>query len=156
MAAALLAVLATAGCGIADAVDPSGGDRNIPLTTADVVGTWRNAQFGGTLSFAADGTFSATEVPYEVYLAGHATPAGFDPAHDRLDDRGTWRLVGAYPGDQSSRMVTVTLVSRGNATFPRGFSSNLDSWRQSDGSGSLVMEVPNAPRFHDQYSYAKG
>jgi hypothetical protein len=153
---AVLGVLLLGGCGWAGTVAGDNPDYNVPLTPAQVVGVWSNKEFGGAITFAADGTFTATDLPYEAYVENsQSTPPGFDGPHAHLNDRGSWKLEPETPGEAGSRLTSVRIDSDGNPTFPRGFNAVLRSWRQPDGAGSLLLEVANAPRFKDIYVYLR-
>ena len=61
------------------------------MTVADLTGLWRNEQKGGTLFFAEDGTFQATNVPPEVFDGfDDLLSPSFDKARDRIDLHGKW------------------------------------------------------------------
>jgi len=142
---ALVTVVLLSGCGPVDSLDPTAPDNGIPLTPATLAGTWQDARHDATFSFAADGTFTATNLPYQLYLNGSQTALpGFDPAHDRIDDHGTWTLTTSFPGESPpTRLVLVKLFVRGSPRFPLGFGGQLNSWRQPDGGGGLVLEMPD-------------
>lgn len=63
----------------------------IDLTSADVIGRWRNEARDGTLVFAADGTFEASNFPREV-LEGVGC---FTGAPGPVTLHGTWDLSEA-------------------------------------------------------------
>jgi hypothetical protein len=64
-----------------------------PITESAVVGTWQDKQTGQVLRFDADGSFTATDLPYQM-LANHPSglPQGFDPDKDKLQAVGEWLL----------------------------------------------------------------
>jgi hypothetical protein len=150
---ALLSALLLSGCGVPIGPDDE-PDPNISLTKADVVGTWA-AKDDRSFTFAADGTFTAKNVPYQAYVyRDQTTPPGFDPARDHVDDRGTWKLEPAFPGDDpTERLIKVNVNTEGTEAFPLGFNQILNSWRQPDGQGSLVLDLSG--RTADPYVYLK-
>ncbi|WP_238010148.1 hypothetical protein KZZ52_05470 [Dactylosporangium sp. AC04546] len=148
-------VLATA-CGLVGDITDPGPDLGVPLTTDDVVGTWRNEQLDGTVTFAADGTFTAANVPYEAFTDGEKTlPPGFDKATARIGTTGRWQLTGLHPGQADDRQIVVRAMFDKAPEIGYGFGKDLVSERQDDGVTGLVMVVPNAPRFGDRYVYRK-
>jgi len=115
---ALVTVVLLSGCGPADSLDPTAPDNGIPLTSATLAGTWQDARHDATFSFAADGTFTATNLPYQLYLNGSQTALpGFDPAHDRIDDHGTWTLTTSFPGESPPKEAAPAIL-RGLAEEP--------------------------------------
>ena len=77
-------------CGLGEALTDYG--ESVLLKPRGLVGTWQNGT-SRTITFAEDGTFSATDLPHEAF--GHMLLEGFDPARDRLDGNGTWEIETA-------------------------------------------------------------
>jgi len=113
--------------------------------------TTGNGKAVDTITFADDGTFKATNLPYEMFLGNRSLPPSFDPATDRLDDTGTWQLSEA----SSDRHVIVRADFPAVPPFTEGHGERLESERRSDGGGALLLLVPYAPRFDDRYLYRK-
>jgi hypothetical protein len=148
-------VVPTLGCA---AIDP-GPDLSVELTEADVMGTWRNDQFDGSITFAADGTFRATNVPYEFFFPYDASPPPtFDPKHDRVDDTGTWTLTGPDPEHPERRRVIVRAHFQDvPALTNHGRGADMGAERLPDGATGLVLLIYSAhPRFENgRYIYRK-
>ena len=88
----VLAVVLLLGCGRFEPLVDSDPEARINMTVADLTGLWRNEQKGGTLFFAEDGTFQATNVPPEVFDGfDDLLSPSFDKARDRIDVDGDWR-----------------------------------------------------------------
>ncbi|GGM32913.1 hypothetical protein ACFFX1_04925 [Dactylosporangium sucinum] len=97
---------------------------------------WHNEQFDGTITFAADGTFAATNGPYAALADGERSlPPGFDKATARIDMTGRWQSTGLHPGRADDRKIVV------RAMF--------------DKAPEIVMTVPYAARFAGRYGYRK-
>jgi hypothetical protein len=90
----LLAVLVIlAGCYFGCDPGPV-ADTRADLTTSDVVGDWVDPVKGGVLTFADDGVFTATTLPYQ--LLSSINPALLPPGFQRTDPLpavGTWRIA---------------------------------------------------------------
>lgn len=89
----------------------------VEATAPQLMGAWRD-QAGGTLTFAADGTFIATDIAYMYAGATAYLPAGLDPRLGPIPGHGTWQLVSppADPGRPAAVRIVFDTVS-GRRTF---------------------------------------
>jgi hypothetical protein len=107
----LLAVLLTlSGCFLG-----SSGGHPADLADADVIGAWRDAK-GAVLTFQADGTFAATDMPYQLFtgFSHRMLPEGYDPQRDRLPANGWWKVdwdVGKSSGPRNHVDLNVKLLA---------------------------------------------
>lgn len=90
LAALVLAVLVLAGCSSLDSLVK---DDRVDLSQAEVLGSWREAATGGIVSFADDGSFTATDLPHQMFddFSG-VLPAGYQAGRDKLPGSGRWEL----------------------------------------------------------------
>jgi hypothetical protein len=63
------------------------------LSDEDVTGTWHTSS-GAVLTLRADGTFEATDLPYQLFtgFGKPVLPDGFEPQHDQLPAAGSWKV----------------------------------------------------------------
>ena len=82
LAALVLAVLVLAGCSSLDSLVE---DDRVDLSQAEVLGRWRQAASGGVVSFADDGSFTATDLPHQMFDDfSDVLPAGYQAGRDKL------------------------------------------------------------------------
>ncbi|MEU0561453.1 hypothetical protein [Dactylosporangium sp. NPDC006015] len=125
-----LVALALMACGFGAGVDP-GPDETVDLTSAMVVGTWRNAERDTTFMFAADNTFQALNVPREFFPSfADAIAPGFDPARDRIDTHGTWAVPGRSPSPLDRRRNLLTIGYEPGGFVPASGVSGFEAWWQ--------------------------
>lgn len=85
----LFSVVVLSGCVLLQPV-PEG--EPVDLTMSDVVGVWCKVLSDDTIVFHADGTFEATNLPYQMLARFDLLPPDFDPEQDRLPAHGRWEL----------------------------------------------------------------
>jgi hypothetical protein len=110
------------------------------LKDSDVTGSWHNAK-GAVLTFRADGTFDATDLPYQLF-SGFGVPLlpdGFDPQHDQLPATGSWK-VDHNPAKTAGPRSHVVLHVQQLATKPVGTEVALVG-RKKDGELELYFFV---------------
>jgi len=84
--AAAVLVLMSAAC------VPIGRDDRVDMKEADLVGDWTSTD-SRTFTFDAGGRFVATGLPHQkLERFTGVLPPGFDPARDKLDGSGEWKL----------------------------------------------------------------
>lgn len=112
---ALLGVLIVlTGCVIGRGPGPV-EDMRANLTTADVVGDWVDPVKGGVLTFASDGAFTATTLPYQLLSSINPAllPPGFQSS-DPVPAVGTWRIarpIGQPDGPQSQVRLPIHQIA---------------------------------------------
>jgi hypothetical protein len=69
-----------------------------------VIGTWQNRPTGAKLVFDADGTFTATDLPYQEFEEFDGVlPPGFDPELDKLPGSGSWSANPPFGSTEAPR-----------------------------------------------------
>ncbi len=147
----LLVVVLLSACGIGYVADP-GEYREVDMAPSDLVGTWQNRQREGVLVFREDGSFTAGNVPHEVFdhFVG-VLPTGFDKTRDRIDLFGTWTLRGSYTEPDKGRGVR--LHGDGSGTIHDKGSHELSAMWQ--GESIVLMFYFGDPDLNRVYVYEK-
>ncbi|WP_200212460.1 hypothetical protein [Micromonospora coerulea] len=110
---AAVALVVAAGC-FGAGPDSSSRQTDIDLKAADVVGVWQNDKDGSVLQFDENGSFAATNLPYQKFIEFGVLPDGFDGKRDKLPGSGRWSTDTAlgYPeGPQSVVNLRVRVLA---------------------------------------------
>ena len=133
-AVAYLAILIVAGACAMGEILADYGDP-VDMRPTDLVGTWVSGK-SRAIVFDEDGTFAASDLPYEVF--DEFVPNGFDPA-DQLDGSGTWSLetpIGASHGRKSHVHLRFDRLADTSAALG---GPDLSALRQDEGVVYLVF-----------------
>jgi hypothetical protein len=119
----------------------------------DVTGTWHTSS-GAVLTFRADGTFDATDLPYQLFtgFGKPVLPDGFDPQHDQLPAAGSWK-VDHNPAKTAGPRTHVVLHVFQLAGRPQGIEVAMVG-RERDGHLELYFFVGD-PDSNDLVVYQK-
>jgi hypothetical protein len=90
---------------------PQPAGEPVSLVESDVVGTWQRQQTGEVMTFAPDGSFVATNLPYQLFTGffEDSLPPGFNPDQDKLPASGEWLLGPAGQSDDEPKYLLILL-----------------------------------------------
>jgi hypothetical protein len=91
-----------AACGFGEALQDYGDPVN--LSPDSLAGSWRSGPDPRLITFSEDGTFTAVDLPYEIFH--EELPRSFDPLHDKVDGAGTWKFLPSREGLNSAVELT--------------------------------------------------
>jgi len=148
---ALLTIAALSGCFPGQSGLP---DTRVDLTPAELAGVWRERGGAAEMVFGQDGTFTATDLPYQEFQDFPGVlPDGFDPAADKLPGAGKWELLPPL-GNSAGPLTTVYLHVRMLAGRPSTTGTQVRAERFGSGPVLLSFYLGD-PDLNDKIVYEK-